>query len=194
MLINFENLTDAELAERIKNDDHVQECVNELENRHSGIFYQMIHQYNKTGNPNLNDLMACPSSFIYKVAKQYDPVKSKFNTFLGNTTRFTCLDEYNKKEKKRPDLDYIDSYAPFENFCPDESIDVNEHNDAVSLYNQIQQDLETEEEKIIFEERLKGATFQEIADKMNNKFSGSWCRILFSQIIEKSKHKYATKF
>jgi len=81
-------LTDSELAENVKNDIDVADSLKELRVRHSGIFYKKANGY--SGIMEIDDLRENPLTFFYEAAKKFDPEKSKFSTWVGNRTFWTC--------------------------------------------------------------------------------------------------------
>jgi len=74
--------------------------------RHSGIYINMIHNYvpSNTIFTNKDELIADKEYNIYQAALKYDPSKgAKFSTYLGNETKWMCLNIYNKN-KKHPEI------------------------------------------------------------------------------------------
>ena len=92
-------LSDTTLTENIKNNLNADASLNILYERHSGIFYRMINNYvpQNASFADREELIKDVKYYIYKSALSYDPnKKTKFSTFLGNQTRWMCLNMYNK--------------------------------------------------------------------------------------------------
>lgn len=98
------NLNDLQLINRIQSGDDEDECIKELVLRHSGIYLSIIHSYvpNYGAVVNKNDLLEDKEYHIYQAALKYDKDrKSKFSTFLGNETKWMCLNLHNKYKNKK---------------------------------------------------------------------------------------------
>jgi RNA polymerase sigma factor (sigma-70 family) len=93
--------TDQELAAQVRETACDEGALKELIFRHSGIFMDMLKAYGgKSFNQNqLNDFIDQKDSVIYEAAQKYDPERSKFSTFLANTTKYLCLSEKTKFQK-----------------------------------------------------------------------------------------------
>jgi len=93
-------IDDVELVENIKNEKDVDYCLQELIERHTGI----VNKYTQhTNTSNKLDLIDEKDYNIYQTALKYKSDKgTKFPTFLGNETKWICLNKQNKikKEKK----------------------------------------------------------------------------------------------
>ena len=93
-----------ELVENIKNEKDVDDCLQELIERHTGIYLDIVNKYTQhTNTSNKLDLIDEKDYNIYQTALKYKSDKgTKFPTFLGNETKWICLNEQNKikKEKK----------------------------------------------------------------------------------------------
>lgn len=110
--INF--LSDAELASGIKRQSDRGDYLRELVNRHSGIYISMVNNYSPPSTSSVNshkdDLLNDKDYYIYQAALKYDDSKkTKFSTYLGNETRWMCLNLYNKNKnsKEIPDPNEI---------------------------------------------------------------------------------------
>jgi RNA polymerase sigma factor (sigma-70 family) len=102
---NLKNMTDFELISEVKETSASGECLQELVARHSGIYMTMVHSYLPNSGSNgpsyKNELISDKNYFIYKAAMKYDETKNtKFSTYLGNETRWMCLNLYNKNKNK----------------------------------------------------------------------------------------------
>ena len=85
----------------------VKECndndsIKELINRHSGIYIEMVNRYipNSLEGVNKEDIIQDKEFSIYDAAINFNVDKNtKFSTYVGNLTRWKCLNIYNKKIK-----------------------------------------------------------------------------------------------
>lgn len=97
-------IDDVELVENIKNEKNVDDCLQELIERHTGIYLDIVNKYTQhTNTSNKLDLIDEKDYNIYQTALKYKSDKgTKFPTFLGNETKWICLNKQNKikKEKK----------------------------------------------------------------------------------------------
>lgn len=102
-------LQDNELVKNIKDDKKAEDSLQELIGRHTGIYLDIVNKYTKNGNStNKLDLIDEKDYNIYQAALKYkDDRGTKFPTFLGNETKWICLNKYNKK-KKEPQLSIED--------------------------------------------------------------------------------------
>ena len=113
---------DVELIRNIKNDVKADLNLRELVSRHSGIFLSMVHNYipNSSSVINKSDLIQDKDYYIYKAALKFDEARlAKFSTFLGNETKWMCLNLYNKN-KNKISVEYDESFAPY----PSESLEL----------------------------------------------------------------------
>tara|TARA_Y100001963_G_scaffold56242_2_gene78732 strand:+ start:130 stop:714 length:585 start_codon:yes stop_codon:yes gene_type:complete len=111
------NEPDNKLIHNIQNHHDVKPSLEELVNRHSGIYFDIVSRYVPAGSTmcDRQELFEDKNFNIYNAALKYDPEKgAKFSTFLGNETKFVCLNAYNKAKKKPlitkapEDLDFIE--------------------------------------------------------------------------------------
>jgi len=111
------HLNDLELVTNIQNHQDVESSLKELVDRHSGIYYDIINKLVPAQSTycNKNDLFSDREFNIYNAALKFDSTRgAKFSTFLGNETRWVCLNAYNKARKKPidsrdpQDLDFLD--------------------------------------------------------------------------------------
>lgn len=96
--------SDIELIKNLKNNISSEESLNLLVERHSGIYLDMVNSYASPNSPfiNYNDLIKDKEYKIYDAAIKYDESKgAKFSTYLGNETKWMCLNIYNRN-KRRP--------------------------------------------------------------------------------------------
>jgi RNA polymerase sigma factor (sigma-70 family) len=93
--------SDLSLIKKIK-DQNDSECLQELIERHSGIY---VHTVNKIVSDtcsfmNKEEILSDKDYSIYNAAIKFDPGKNtKFSTYLANETRWRCLNLYNKNKK-----------------------------------------------------------------------------------------------
>ena len=98
-MIETKTITDLELVEKIKKDEDPDSCIQELANRHTGIFVTATSCYESVLNPNTyREIISDKDFYIHNAAKQFDPNRNtKFPTFLFSTVKWACLKEINKK-------------------------------------------------------------------------------------------------
>lgn len=109
-LEQIKSLDDEYLIENIQVGVRKSECLNEIINRHSGIYLDVIHKYYKDNDNQLKkDLLSDKEYNIYQAAIKYSSNKNtKFSTYLGNQTKWICLNTYNKNRKnKSEELDDV---------------------------------------------------------------------------------------
>lgn len=121
------NQHDNELVESIKNEDNINACLQELINRHSGIFYDIVNKCVPSHSPvcNREDLFCERDLHIYNTALKFDPNKgTKFSTFLGNQTRYLCLNAFNKEVKRNIDYKTIEEINAINNLEEKNKVDI----------------------------------------------------------------------
>jgi DNA-directed RNA polymerase specialized sigma subunit len=93
--------SDLSLIEKVKkNADH--NSLNVLIERHSGIYLDMVNSVipNNCDFIDKNDIIDDKNISIYKAIMNYDEnKKTKFSTYLGNETRWKCLNIFNRGTK-----------------------------------------------------------------------------------------------
>lgn len=95
--------SDQELIDNIKSEINVGGSLEDLVTRHSGIYLEMVNAYSSNGNPFIDkeELIRDKDYKIYQAALDFDPSRgAKFSTYLGNATKWTCLNSYNKNKRK----------------------------------------------------------------------------------------------
>lgn len=167
----IDNLSDVELTENIKNDVDVNDSLMELRDRHSGIFYKKANAY--SGIMEIEDLKENTLSFFYEAAKEFDVNKSKFSTWVGNKTFWTCQSLYSSNRQ----------------FVEIEEAHLVEHPNygEKELKEYVENSIQNDEDRKILEKRLSGMTFSEIAKDMNDKYSGEWVRQKYNRILDRYK-------
>lgn len=99
----FSKYSDLELIENIKNEINTEDSLNNLVERHSGIYLDMVNAYSSNENPFIDkdELIKEKEYKIYIAALNYDECRgAKFSTYLGNETKWSCLNTYNKNKRK----------------------------------------------------------------------------------------------
>ena len=120
---------DFKLVSNIQSEIDTEQCLMELVNRHSGIFYDIINRYMPSNSDicSRDDLFEDRDFYIYTAALKFDSSKgTKFSTFLGNETKWLCLNSYNRARRK-----YCENRTP-------EELDTS---DRIELYEDIDQNL-----------------------------------------------------
>ena len=95
-------IDDIQLVENIKNEKDVDDCLQQLIERHTGIYLDIVNKYTQyTNTSNKLDLIDEKDYNIYQTALRYKSDKgTKFPTFLGNETKWICLNKQNKLKKE----------------------------------------------------------------------------------------------
>ena len=107
-MTNISDLDDISLVSNVKNQIQLEECLNELINRHSGIFYKASTNC-LAGGQLRNDFFDEKQYFFYSVATKFDETRGcTFPVYLYNMTRWTCMKELTKATKR----DKEDPYDP----------------------------------------------------------------------------------
>ena len=191
------NLEDLELVENIQNNHQVEDSLNELVARHSGIYLDMVNSYASPNNPfiDYNDLVQDKSYKIYDAAKKFNKEKgAKFSTYLGNETKWMCLNLYNRN-KKRPSF-----HAEFIENLPDEEtseIDTISQSIKEDLLNKVLSIIKKHPDKRvekIFKMRYiigtknKVMPWKEIGDEMNLSIQG--CINIHNSAVEELKLEF----
>jgi len=94
--------TDKQLTDNLKLDVDTEESLQELINRHSGIFLDIVTSYipHNSTTGNREDLINDLEYYIYNAGLKYDHTRNtKFSTFLGNEAKWACLTQYNRNKK-----------------------------------------------------------------------------------------------
>lgn len=106
------SMTDIDLIDAMKTESNSGEYLMELVSRHSGIYLTMVNNYTPSEASSQKshkfELINDKDYYIYQAALKYDETRStKFSTYLGNETRWMCLNLYNKEKKRRiTDIDF----------------------------------------------------------------------------------------
>jgi RNA polymerase sigma factor (sigma-70 family) len=98
--------SDLSLIKKVKNDGD-ETSLNQLIERHSGIYLDMVNSVipNDCDFLDKNDIIDEKNISIYKAILNFDPDRNtKFSTYLGNETKWKCLNMFNRGTKYK----YID--------------------------------------------------------------------------------------
>mgnify|MGYP003153746738 CR=1 FL=1 len=110
-------MNDIDLINNLQEQKDIEHSLQQLVNRHSGIYYSIINRYvpDQSLLCSKKDLFEERDFHIYNAALKFNSEKgTKFSTFLGNETKWLCLNSYNKAKKKyceaKPpeELDFLD--------------------------------------------------------------------------------------
>jgi hypothetical protein len=98
----IEDHSDLELISLIKGSSKPDIFLTELIERHSGIYLEIINIYSSNDSPFIDrtELIKDKNFNIYQAVLKYDPDRgAKFSTYLGNETKWLCLNTYNKNKR-----------------------------------------------------------------------------------------------
>jgi len=98
----MDNLSDLDLVNNIKHNKNTDTCLQELIERHSGIYLEMVNSFLKNCNNDYlkQEIINDKELVIYNSALKYDENRgTKFSTFLGNEAKWVCLNASNKNKK-----------------------------------------------------------------------------------------------
>ena len=99
-MTNISDLDDFSLVSSIQKEVNIEECLNELITRHSGIFYKASSNC-LAGGQLRNDFFNEKEFFFYTVASKFDDSRGcTFPVYLYNMTRWTCMKELTKATKR----------------------------------------------------------------------------------------------
>ena len=98
-------IKDIELIDKVK-EHQCNDSLKEIINRHSALCYDVYNKYSRTLKSNgelINNINLEKDYIIYKSILSYNPEKkTKFSTWLGNFTRYYCLNLINSEKKYVP--------------------------------------------------------------------------------------------
>lgn len=198
----MENLSDIELVENIKKNVDTNDCLQELINRHSGIYLDIVHSYMKCCPlPELRqEIVDDKEITIYNSALKYDENRgAKFSTYLGNEAKWKCLNATNKSKKKHKFIEMTDKIYDEEK---QKSIFLYNNNDLeeeiLKYFSDCLDDLQDKRIKKIFKLRYKGENkltpWRKISQEMNLSIQG--CINIHNSALRKIsknlKNKYET--
>lgn len=101
-MLNFKNLPDAQLIERIKN-FNCSDSIVELTSRHQGLVVQVAKKYaysSQTTGVALEDFLQDSMTLVFDAARDFNEEKNvKFSTWLGSKVRYFCLNTLTRESK-----------------------------------------------------------------------------------------------
>jgi len=127
----MEILSDLDLINNIKQKKKVDECLQELVDRHSGIYLDIVNSILKNCNNDSlkNEIINDKEYAIYNSVLKYDENRgAKFSTFLGNEAKWICLNASNKNKKY---VELNDSTYNLEDLRDDSEIDFYKFKDQI---------------------------------------------------------------
>lgn len=189
-----QEISDLELVENIQNDVNIEESLKTLVDRHSGIYLDMVNSYASPNNPYIdyNELIKDKEYRIYHSAVKFDKSKgAKFSTYLGNETKWMCLNTYNRN-KRRPvwHSEYLENMPNKE----EQECDTISESIKQDLFNKVLNIIETHPdrrvEKIfkmryIIGNKNKVMSWKQIGDEMNLSIQG--CINIHNSAVETFK-------
>lgn len=142
--------SDLSLINKVKSEGD-QTSLNQLIERHSGIYLDMVNSVipNNCDFLDKNDLLEEKEISIYKAIMNYDENKNtKFSTYLGNETRWRCLNIFNRGSKYKH-ID-IDNFKEDGNLTQEDSIkDISSKEMLKKIFNLADQHKDERVKKII---------------------------------------------
>ena len=197
----MENLSDIELVENIKNDENTNECLQELINRHSGIYLEIVNAYMKNcPNPELRrEVVDDKEIAIYNSALRYDEDRgAKFSTFVGNEARWKCLNLATKNKKnKNKFVEMTETIYDEEKqkaFLPQHENTLEQ--EVLESFSGLLKDIPDKRVKKIFKLRYKGnkklTPWRKVSEKMNLSIQG--CINIHNAALEKISKKIKNKY
>jgi RNA polymerase sigma factor (sigma-70 family) len=186
-----EKMDDLDLIQKVKKSGD-SDCFMEIVNRHSGIYLQMVHSYapRETAIDNFYDLMSNKESNIFDAVKAFDEKRNiKFSTYLGNHTRWLCLNSSNKR-RHLPMEDNFD--CEFESSEPKQLAEQEMLRDILSQLSSLE---DKRIEKIFkmryFSEKKKLTPWRKIAKELDLSIQG--CINIHNLAFKKLKKTYVKK-
>lgn len=167
-------IPDNQLIEQVKKEQN-SDALNELINRHTGIYMSVINSYSGAKHIAIPELKEEKLYNIYNWALSYDPSKKmKFGTYVGQMTKFMCKSLITRGREFEP-IETI-----FEKTDENSSVISNVITDEIEeSITDIDDDFVN---KVIDYRINKNMTFREIGKKMNK--SHEWIRIVYNKNIK----------
>ena len=182
-------IDDVELVENIKNEKDVDDCLQELIERHTGIYLDIVNKYTQhTNTSNKLDLIDEKDYNIYQTALKYKSDKgTKFPTFLGNETKWICLNKQNKikKEKKVAFDDISEIDLAQEDDSNKEKLEVFKKTIELAKQHQDKRVEKIFEMRYIIGEKNKVMPWKKISKELNMSIQG--CINIHNSAIEQFK-------
>ena len=173
----MEILIDLDLVKNIKKKVNVNESLQKLIDRHSGIYLDIVNSFLKNcNNSSVKDDIINDKDFaIYNTALKFDETRgTKFSTFLGNEAKWMCLNANNKNKKF---IELNDQSCDFDKIKDETEVD-NKHFEDLILKD-FQEEIKNHPDpriKKIFEMRYSGnkklVPWRKISKKMNLSIQG----------------------
>lgn len=180
---------DTELVENIKNEKNVDDCLQELIERHTGIYLDIVNKYTQHINTsNKLDLIDEKAYNIYQTALKYKSDKgTKFPTFLGNETKWICLNRQNKikKERKVSFEDISEADLAREDDGSEEKLEVFKRTIELAKQHQDKRVEKIFEMRYITGEKNKVMPWKKISKELNMSIQG--CINIHNSAIEEFK-------
>ena len=172
---DLKSLSDKELIDLVK-DDNSSDALNELSSRYSAVCFDICKKYAPaviSSGYDIRDLTDQREFFVYKSCLSFKPDKNvKFSTWLGNFTKYQCLNAINRK-KNIVFLDINDSATlTIENKLQEQSDDTLHSNKDIDEYvfnilNKLKDPRISEVFKLRYFSGEKKLTWQKVAKKLN---------------------------
>lgn len=189
--MNIPPLSDIELINRVKDENAEQtlrnQALTELTNRHSGIYVKIAHQYaGFSDKVDVNELKDDKQYNMYQWIIKYDADRNmKVGTFIGEMTKYLCLNYINKTPDKMSieDTQEPSVAATFEVPTTEQEIETLEQRTNIS----------SPEFWSIFRARHSGEkpkTWRTIGREMGMTYE--WARQIYYRHIPKVQHKINT--
>ena len=168
------SLSDNDLVSSVKH-DNCSDSLKELSERYSAVCYDICKKYApavSSAGHDIKDLTDQSIFFVYKSCLTFDPGrKVKFSTWLGNFTKYQCLNTINQKKT----VNFSDDESMrivIENHCQDETNDsFRENKDLDEYIFNILNGLKDERISKVFKLRYfsgeKKLTWQKVAKKLD---------------------------
>ena len=185
------SLEDLQLVDNIKKDTKTEDCLQELIGRHTGIYLDIVNKYTRNGNQtNRLDLIDEKDYNIYQAALKYEGDRgTKFPTFLGNETKWICLNKFNKRKRDPQlsidDVKESDILHPKKEKIKKEDLEV--FSEAIKL-SKVHKDKRVEkifEMRYITGEKNKVMPWKKISEELNMSIQG--CINIHNSAVEKFK-------
>jgi RNA polymerase sigma factor (sigma-70 family) len=183
--------SDISLIEKVKKNADLN-SLNLLIERHSGIYLDMVNSVipNNCDFLDKNDIIDDKNISIYKAIMNFDENKNtKFSTYLGNETRWKCLNIFNRGTKYK--------YLDIENFKEDSNFSENSLFEEISakeildkIFNLADTHKDDRVKKIIYlrykiGDGNKTMPWKNISEKLNVSIQG--CINIHDRFIEEIK-------
>ena len=183
--------SDISLIEKVRNNND-ENSLKILIERHSGLYLDMVNSVipNNCNFIDKNDIIEDKNFSIYKAILNFDSSKNtKFSTYLGNETRWKCLNIFNRSLKyKHIDVEDFKEDGVFLENSHEENIISKELIDRIFLFAKNHEDKRILE-ILTFRYKIgsgnKTMSWKEIAEKLNISIQG--CINIHNRFIEELK-------